>query len=113
MRELKVADNMRELRTANEYSQEFISKLIHIARQTYSLYELYADLSAKQIADSSTDEHFAIASETSAIPISGADARMLANYKSLSPELQKEVREFVLFKKKLFEAAQTPKKEKK
>ena len=138
MRELKVADNMRELRITNEYSQKFVSNYIHIARQTYSLYEtgkrppdlksvcylanlygvsvdmlLYADLSAKQIADSSTDEHFAIASETSAIPISGADARMLANYKSLSPELQKEVREFVLFKKKLFEAAQTPKKEKK
>ena len=39
MRELKVADNMRELRIANGYSQKFISQLIHIARQTYSLYE--------------------------------------------------------------------------
>ena len=138
MRELKVADNMRELRIANEYSQEFISKLIHIARQTYSLYEtgkrlpdlksvcylanfyglsvdmlLYADLSVKQIADSSTNQHFAIAPETSAIPLSGTDARMLTNYKSLPLDLQKEVREFILFKKKLFEAAQVSKSEKK
>ena len=39
MRELKIADNMRELRIANGYSQKHISELIHIARQTYSLYE--------------------------------------------------------------------------
>lgn len=132
MRKLKIADNMRELRIANGYSQKYISDVIHIARQTYSLYEtekripdlksvcelaelysvstdllLYADLSAKQIADSPASEHFAITPETSAIPINGTDARMLTNYKSLPPEFQKEVREFVLFKKKLLETEQT------
>lgn len=132
MRELKVADNMRELRIANGYSQRAVSELIHIARQTYSLYEtekripdltsvcsladlygvsvdmlLYADLSVRQIADSPTGEHFAIAPKTSAIPINGTDARMLTNYKSLPPGIQKEVRDFVLFKKKLFESEQT------
>lgn len=131
MRELKVADNMRELRIVNGYSQRTISKLIHIARQTYSLYEtekripdltsvckladlygvsvdmlLYADLSVKQIADSPTDEHLAIAPGISAIPINGTDARMLTNYKSLPPGIQKEVRDFVLFKKKLFDSEQ-------
>ena len=132
MRKLKIADNMRELRIANGYSQKYISDVIHIARQTYSLYEtekripdlksvcelaelynvsadllLYVDLSAKQIADSPVSEHFAIAPETSAIPINGTDARMLTNYKSLPPEFQKEVREFVLFKKKFLETEQT------
>ena len=131
MRELKVADNMRELRIANGYSQKFISQLIHIARQTYSLYEtgkrfpdlesvcyladlynvsvdmlLYADLSIEQLADASVSEHFAITPEISAIPLNGTDARMLTNYKSLPPEIQKEIREFILFKKKLFEAQQ-------
>ena len=132
MRKLKIADNMRELRIANGYSQKYISDVIHIARQTYSLYEtekripdlksvcelaelynvsadllLYADLSAKQIADSPVSEHFAIAPETSAIPINGTDARMLTNYKSPPPEFQKEVREFVLFKKRFLETEQT------
>lgn len=126
MRELKIADNMRELRIANGYSQKHISELIHIACQTYSLYEtekripdlrsvcelsklygisvdmlLYSDLSVKQIADSPTSEHFAIAPETSAIAINGTDARMLTNYKSLPSAVQKEIREFILFKKRL------------
>lgn len=126
MRELKIADNMRELRIANGYSQKHISELIHIARQTYSLYEtekripdlrsvcelsklygisvdmlLYSDLSVKQIADSPTSEHFAIAPKTSAIAINGTDARMLTNYKSLPSAVQKEIREFILFKKRL------------
>ena len=39
MRDLKLADNMRELRITNEYSQKFVRNYIHIARQTYSLYE--------------------------------------------------------------------------
>ena len=102
MREIRIAINMRALRIANEYPQKYISELIHVARQTYSLYEngkglpdleavcyladfygvsvdmlLYADLSAKQIADSTANEHFAIAPETSAIPLNGAEARML------------------------------------
>ena len=39
MRDLKLVDNMRELRIINGYSQQFVSNYIHIARQTYSLYE--------------------------------------------------------------------------
>lgn len=128
---------MRELRIANEYSQQFVSDHIHIARQTYSLYEtgrrapdlkcvcdladlycisvdilLYADLSVKQLADSPAGEHFAIAAGSSAIPLSGADARMLTNYKSLPSETQLEIRELVLFKKKRIEARQASNSEK-
>ncbi|MEH2957537.1 helix-turn-helix domain-containing protein [Candidatus Merdisoma sp. JLR.KK006] len=137
MREIRIAINMRALRIANEYPQKYISELIHVARQTYSLYEngkglpdleavcyladfygvsvdmlLYADLSAKQIADSTANEHFAIAPETSAIPLNGAEARMLINYKSLPSEVQKEVREFVRFKKKWVESQQVSDNEK-
>ena len=132
MRELKVADNMRELRITNEYSQKFVSNYIHIARQTYSLYEtgrrlpdlktvcdladlyhisidllLYTDLSVdvEQIADSPAYEHLAITPENSAIPLNGTDARMLTNYKALPPETQQEIREYVLFKKRRLEAS--------
>ena len=34
MRDLKLVDNMRELRIINGYSQQFVSNYIHIARQT-------------------------------------------------------------------------------
>ena len=50
MRKLKIADNMRELRIANGYSQKYISDVIHIARQTYSLYE-----AEKRIPDLKSD----------------------------------------------------------
>lgn len=132
MRNLKLMDNMRELRITNGYSQQFVSNYIHIARQTYSLYEtgkrlpdlktvcdladlyhisvdllLYTDLSVdvNQIADSTTNEHLAITPENSAIPLNGTDARMLTNYKTLPPEAQQEIREYVLFKKKRLESS--------
>lgn len=128
MPELRLAENLRELRTANKYSQQYVSDAIHLARQTYSLYEngkripdikavcslaelyqisvdslLFADLSAGRIAESSSEyaeEHLAFVSENSSIRLTGADARMLTNYKSLPADVQHEVREFVLFKKK-------------
>ena len=132
MSELRVAQNMRILRESNNYKQEDLSKLIHIARQTYSIYEtgkrppdlktvcelsklyhisvdalLYMDLTQKQIADpSSGKEHMALLSENSSIGLTGPDARMVMNYKSLPSETQQEVREFVLFKKKLHAANQ-------
>lgn len=133
MRDLRLVDNMRELRIVNGYSQQFVSNHIHIARQTYSLYEtgrrlpdlktvcdladlyhisidllLYTDLSADvdHIADTPIGDHLAITGENSAIPLNGADARMLTNYKSFPPEIQEEIREYVLFKKKRLEARQ-------
>lgn len=131
MRDLKLVDNMRELRIINGYSQQFASNYIHIARQTYSLYEtgrrlpdmktvcdladlyhisidllLYTDLSVdmEQISDAPASEYMAVTPENNAIPLNGTDARMLTNYKSLPPETQQEVREYVLFKKRRLEA---------
>ena len=132
MRELKLADNMRELRITSEYSQQFVSNHIHIARQTYSLYEtgrripdlktvcdlaelyhvpvdllLYVDLSGDQLADASESGYAAGSPANNSFSLSGADARMLTNYHSLTPEIQKEVREFILFKKKRSEPKQS------
>lgn len=131
MRDLKLVDNMRELRIINGYSQQFVSNYIHIARQTYSLYEtgrrlpdmktvcdladlyhisidllLYTDLSVdmEQISDAPASEYMAVTPENNAIPLNGTDARILTNYKSLPPETQQEVREYVLFKKRRLEA---------
>lgn len=126
MPELKLALNMRELRTANKYSQQYVSDQIHIARQTYSLYEngkripdtevvcnladlyrisvdslLYADFSGNQIAETTSVEHHAILPDNSAIRLTGPEAKMLMDYKSFPMEIQREVREFVRFKKHL------------
>jgi len=126
MSELKLAVNMRELRTANKYSQQYVSDFIHIARQTYSLYErghripdtetvcslaelyqvsvdalLFADFSGNQIADAAPAEHHAILPDNSAVRLTGADAKMIMDYKSFPVEIQREVREFVRFKKRL------------
>jgi len=126
MPELKVIKNMRELRTANHYSQQDISDIIHVARQTYSIYEngkripdteavcklaelydvsvdalLYADFSGNQIAESPSFEHSALLPDNSAIRLTGADAKMLMDYKAFPAEVQKEVRDFVRFKKHL------------
>lgn len=133
MRDLRLMDNMRELRITNGYSQQFVSDHIHITRQTYSLYEtgkripnmetvciladlyhisvdllLYTDLSIdiEKISDAPSNEHFAITNENSSIPLNGPDTRMLVNYKSLPPELQEEIRDYVLFKKKRWETKQ-------
>ncbi len=125
MSQLKLAENMRELRAFHGYTQEYVSQRIHIARQTYSSYEngnsmpdlravcelselyrisidalLYADFSESIIAESSDSRHTALLSEHSSIGLSGADARMIMNYKEFPPNAQKDVRDFVLFKKK-------------
>lgn len=126
MSELKLAINMRELRTANNFSQQYVSDQIHIARQTYSLYEtgkripdtetvcrladlyhvsvdalLYADFTGNQIAESFSPEHTAVLPNNSSIRLTGADAKMIMDYKSFPAEIQREVREFVRFKKHL------------
>ena len=39
MPESYLADNLRSLREARKYSQKYISEQLHIARQTYTVYE--------------------------------------------------------------------------
>lgn len=126
MPELRLAKNIRILRDLYGYSQEQVSSQIHIARQTYSIYEngkrvpeltalrrlaefyhvsidylLYADLSQPDVPDGMLRDHGAVAPDGSVIRINGSDAKMLTDYKSFPAEVQREVREFVRFKKYL------------
>lgn len=128
MPEFRLIDNLRELRIQNEYSQQTVSERIHVARQTYSLYEggkrtpdlkalcslaelyhlstdelLYSDLSSGRISEDEPGSHSALLPGGSFVRLTGAEARMLMEYKELTPELQKEVREFVRFKQKLYQ----------
>lgn len=130
MPESRLLDNLRELRRQNQYSQQTVGDLIHVARQTYSLYEsgkrtpdlkaicnlallyhlsvddlLYRDLSAGRVLEDSSYQHSALLPGGSMVRLSGSEAKMLMNYKELSPEIQKEIREFILFKKRISEKA--------
>lgn len=122
----KLPANLRSLRETNGYSQEYVSRQIHIARQTYSVYETgkrtpdlstllclsaFYNISLDQLvygspSDSSGAEgilrdHGAAAPDNSLIRLSGADAKMLMDYKGFPVDTQREVRDFVRFKKYL------------
>ena len=124
MPESRLAENLRYLREINEYRQEDVSARINVARQTYSTYEngkrtpcvdtlrclakLYgismdalvdSDLSQSLISEPGSYRHFAETPQDSRIALSGADAKMLMDYKSLPAEDRAEIREYVRFKK--------------
>ena len=126
MSESKLAANMRSLREAYGYSQKYVRSQIHVARQTYSIYEngrrmpdadtlcnlaalyhisldylLYGDLSRSSASENFVREHSALTPDNSLIRLNGAEAKMLMDYKSLPPDTQKEIREYVRFKKYL------------
>ena len=126
MPELKLSQNMRKLRKVNKYSHQYVSDAIHIARQTYSLYEngkripdteilcnlaelyqvsvddmLYSDFSGNLIAESNRPGHNAILPNNSIIRLSGPEAKMLMDCRSLPIEDQKDIRQFIRFKKHL------------
>ena len=126
MSESELAANMRTLREAYGYSQKYVSSQIHVARQTYSIYEngrrmpdadtlcnlaalyhisldylLYGDLSRSSASENFVREHSALTPDNSLIRLNGAEAKMLMDYKSLPPDTQKEIREYVRFKKYL------------
>lgn len=133
MSELKLAVNMRTLREVYGYSQEDISSQLHIARQTYSNYErgkripdiltivklaelygitvdqlLFGDFTGVHTTEDVIREHSAITPEDSRIRLNGPEARMLMDYKSLPRETQREIREFVRFKKQLLSKEPQP-----
>ena len=135
MHELRLAENLKALREANGYKQETVSSYIHVQRQTYSKYErnlqipsleivcslaelyhipldllLYIDLTCKQIADAPVFGYTTDAAKSIPFSLSGADARMLMNYKSLPPKDQEEAREYMLFKKNRWEIKKRRKK---
>ena len=127
MPEIKLAVNMHSLRDVYGYSQDYVSSQIHVARQTYSNYErgkklpdiptllylaelyqisvdqlLFGDFSGIRSTEDVIREHTAITQDDSLIRLNGADAKMLMDYKSFPSREQKEVREFVRFKKYLY-----------
>ena len=118
---------MYSLRDVYGYSQDYVSSQIHVARQTYSNYErgkklpdiptllylaelyqisvdqlLFGDFSGIHSTEGVIREHTAITQDDSLIRLYGADAKMLMDYKNFPSREQKEVREFVRFKKYLF-----------
>lgn len=126
MSELKLAVNMRILREVYGYSQDDVSSLLHIARQTCSNYErgrripdvltivkiaalygitvdqlLFGDFTGVHDTEDIIRDHSAVTPEESLIRLNGSEAHMLMDYKSLPKETQKEIREFVSFKKQL------------
>ena len=126
MSESKLAGNLRYLREINGYTQDQVRRRINVARQTYSTYEtgrrvpsidtvrsiseLYGvsidslmknDLSRSVISEAVSHGHDAVQTSGSRIHISGAEAKMLSDYKALPTDVQAEIREFVRFKKYL------------
>ena len=105
MPELKLAANMRCLREIYDYTQEYVGSQINSARQTYSNYErgeVLPPLSAVHTADDIIREHAAITPENSLIRLDGPSAKMVMDYKKFPAEGQREVRDFVRFKKHLY-----------
>lgn len=126
MPEFYLAENLRSLREARKYSQKYVSEQLHIARQTYNVYEngirvpdihllcklaeLYGvsleqlirtDLSAgvDRIADRTDTRHYAILPDKSQIPLSGANAKAIMDFLSFPEDLQYEIREYIRFRK--------------
>ena len=110
MSESYLADNLRSLREAKKYSQKYISEQLHIARQTYTVYEsgnrvpdinlickladiydvsldqlVLTDLSAHSdlIADGADPRHYAAVPNKSLIPLSGANAKAISSMGNL------------------------------
>ena len=127
MPELKLAANMRCLREIYDYTQEYVGSQSNSARQTYSNYErgevlpplsavialselyhvsvdqlLFGDFSRVHTADDIIREHAAITPENSLIRLDGPSAKMVMDYKKFPAEGQREVRDFVRFKKHLY-----------
>ena len=128
-----LADNLRSLREARNYSQKYISEQLHIARQTYTVYEsgnrvpdislickladiydvsldqlVLTDLSAHSdiIADGADSRHYAAIPNKSLIPLSGANAKAVMDFLNFPEDTQFEIREYIRFKKHLLSKEQ-------
>ena len=133
MPESYLADNLRSLREARKYSQKYISEQLHIARQTYTVYEsgnrvpdinlickladiydvsldqlVLTNLSAHSdlIADGADPRHSAAVPNKSLIPLSGANATAITDFLNFPDYKQLEVREYIRFQKYLLSKEQ-------
>ena len=128
MSEFHIAENLKRLRTFYSYRQQEVSDKLHISRQAYSNYErgtrlpdletasklarfygipldrlVHAKDPAGVIAESAPQGHAAITPVGSTIKMNGPDAKMFLTYKQLPEAVQKEIRDFIKFKKELQE----------
>lgn len=124
MAQFHIAENLKRLRTFYNYRQQEISDKLHISRQAYSNYErgtrlpdletaskladfygipldrlVHAKDPAGVIAESAPYGHTALTPVGSTIRMNGPDAKMFLTYKQLPESVQKEVRDFIKFKK--------------
>ena len=133
MSESYLADNLRSMQEEKKYSQKYISEQLHIARQTYTVYEsgnrvpdislickladiydvsldqlVLTDLSAHSdiIADGADSRHYVAIPNKSLIPLSGANAKAVMDFLNFPEDTQFEIREYIRFKKHLLSKEQ-------
>lgn len=119
---------LRELREKHNYTQDVVGNILNISRQAYSNYERgkrqpdynslmkicefygitmdelfhYGEPSSVIEEDKSTYPNMS-ESGTTTLRLSGADARMLKDYKFLPSEVQKEIRSYIRYRRIEFE----------
>ncbi len=103
-----LANRMRELRKAAGLTQDEVAKYLNIERQTYCNYEnqnrtppLEIVLRLSDYYHVSVDYLLRESEETTAhalFPLSSAEEAYLRSFRSLTPQSQKEVLQFVQFK---------------
>lgn len=124
MSQFHIAENLKRLRTFHDYRQQDVSNKLHISRQAYSNYERgtrLPDLETASklaqfyrismdrlvhskdpvgvIAESAPFGHTALTPVGSTIIMNGPDAKMFLSYKQLPESVQKDVRDYIKFKK--------------
>ena len=124
MSQFHIAENLKRLRTFYSYRQQELSDKLNISRQAYSNYErgprlpdletaselarfynipldrlVHAKDPAGIIAESAPYGHIALTPVGSTIRMNGPDAKMFLSYKQLPENVQKEIRDYIRFKR--------------
>lgn len=129
MPEFHIAKNLKRLRTFHGLRQQDVSDALGISRQAYSNYErgtripdletasalaeyyhtslnhlVYAEDPAKVIiAETRPSTHQAVTPAGSIFQMNGPEAKMFMTYKQLPEAVQKEIRDYIKFKKEQLE----------
>lgn len=101
-----IAQRLKELRISKNYTQDYVSSQLHMARSSYCNYEngfrtpslesviAFADfynISIEQLLGIDDNRH-------PAMQLTSAEEKLIRDYRRMSPSIQKEISEFVLFK---------------
>ena len=103
-----LAKQIKRLRKSKNYTQEFVSDYLHITRSAYSNYERGIRPPSYEIISSLTALYqispniFYPDTSCPSITLSKGDENFLKLLHSLPIQAQKEVREFIVFKKRLW-----------